>query len=267
MKKVLNESTKTIEVINSYKNQTPFVISIPHSGIYITKEMNDNMMNNVILSNSDWYLNDLYSFLRELGFTVIINNVNRYVIDPNRELSFSQSDNYCKSLMYLKTTFNKDIYKIPPTKDVINERINKYYNDYHNELRKQIESKLEVFNKVILIDLHSFGKDIDTDVVLGNDNNNTMNKDTFSIIKKCFINNGFSVSENIPYKGGYITKKYGSSNGNCESIQIELSYKKYIDDREFIEEELPKINKTIMENCQSKLKEVFISILNVFESY
>ena len=229
--------------------------------------MNDNIMNNVILSNSDWYLKDLYSFLKELEFTVIINNVNRYVIDPNRELSFNQGDNYSNSMIYMKTTFNKDIYKIPPTVDVINERINKYYNDYHNELRKQIESKLEVFNKVILIDLHSFGKDINADVVLGNNNNNSMNKDTFSIIKKCFINNGFTVSENVPYKGGYITKKYGSSNGKCESIQIELSYKKYIDDRKFTEEELPKINKSIMEDCQNKLKEVFISILNNFESY
>ena len=89
-----------------------------------------------------------------------------------------------------------------------------------------------------------------------------MNKKTFDIINNCFINSGFVVSDNVPYKGGYITKKYGHFNGKCESIQIELSYRKYIDDREFDEEELPKINEIIMNSCQSRLKEVFISIKN-----
>ena len=262
MRKILNESINIVTVINDCNDKLPFVISIPHSGLYITKEMNNKLDDNIILSNSDWYLSNLYSFLEDLGFTVVINNVNRYTIDPNRELILNNGNNYYSSLIYMKNTFSKDIYKINPDEEEINDRINKYYKTYHNELQKQIDNKLKTFDKVILIDLHSFGKDINTDIVLGDDNHNTMNENTFDIIKSCFISSGFTVNENVPYKGGYITRKYGSINGKCESIQIELSYRKYIEDREFYEEELPKINKIIMNDCKSRLKDVFTSIIN-----
>ena len=103
--------------------------------------------------------------------------------------------------------------------------------------------------------------------MLGDDNHNTMSEELFDIIKKCFISGDFVVNDNVPYKGGYITRKYGSCNSKCESIQIELSYRKYIDDREFDEEELPKINEVIMNDCKRKLKEVFISIINSYNSF
>jgi N-formylglutamate deformylase/formiminoglutamase len=258
---VLNESIDNITVINSCNNKLPFVISIPHSGLYITKEMNDELNDDVILSNSDWYLKELYSFLEEFGFTVIINNISRYVIDPNRELDLTNRDNYANSLIYMKTTFSKDIYKIIPNEEEIKDRINKYYLTYHDELQKQIDYKLNSFDKVTLIDLHSYGKNIEADVVLGDDNHNTMNKKTFNMIKELFVNNGFTVKDNDPYKGGYITRKYGMNNSRCESIQIELSYKKYIGNRDFDEEELPVIDKKAMNNCEKRLKKVFSLLL------
>lgn len=250
-----------IVVINGNNNKLPFIISIPHSGLYITKEMNDMLNDNAILSNSDWYLKELYSFLEGLGFTVIINNINRYVIDPNRELDLTNKDNYASSLIYLKNTFSNDIYKIIPSEEEIKDRINKYYLTYHDELQKQIDYKLKTFDKVTLIDLHSFGKNINADIVLGDDNHNTMNKKSFDMIKELFIDNGFIVKDNDPYRGGYITRKYGINSGKCESIQIELSYQKYISNRNFGEEELPNIDKVTMNDCKKKLKKVFSSII------
>ena len=267
MRKILKNSTDNITIINDCNDKLPFVISIPHSGLYITKEMNNKLNEDIILSNSDWYLKELYSFLEEFGFTIVINNVNRYTIDPNRELVLKKRKKYSSSFVYTKNTFSNDIYKTNPVEDEINDRIEKYYKTYHNELKKQIDSKLKVFDKVILIDLHSFGKNIGADIVLGDDNHNTMSEELFDIIKKCFISGDFVVNDNVPYKGGYITRKYGSCNSKCESIQIELSYRKYIDDREFDEEELPKINEVIMNDCKRKLKEVFISIINSYNSF
>jgi N-formylglutamate deformylase/formiminoglutamase len=261
MRKIIDDSINSFSIINE-DSKLPFVISIPHSGLYITKEMNDNLVDDIILSNSDWYLNELYSFLEELGFTIVINNINRYTIDVNRELVLNNRDNFSNLLIYMKNTFSKDLYKTNLYDEEINDRITKYYQPYHNELEKQINNKLKLFNKVYLIDLHSFGKDLNTDIILGDNNHSTMNIETFKMIRNCFIKNKFTVSDNNPYKGGYITRKYGLSNSECESIQIELSYRQYIDNREFYEEELPNINKTIMNNCQKRLKKAFISIIN-----
>lgn len=260
MRKILNEKIEIVKVINGNIHKLPFVVSIPHSGLYLTSEMNAKLREKSILANMDWYLPELYSFLEELGFTVIINNVSRYVIDPNRNIDNINSNEYSKSLIYTKTTFNKEMYNTILPQEEIADRMNNVYIPYHKTLKNEISKKLECFTKVYLIDLHSFGKPIETDIVLGNDNGRTMNGALFSHIQKLFINNGFRVAVNNPFNGGYITKHYGDKNKQCESIQIEISYQSYIDKRVFNEEEQPDINNDVMETCQKKLRNIFSDI-------
>lgn len=263
MHKILDKKTKTLNVINNNVNKLPFVISIPHSGLYLTSEMNNKLKKDAILANMDWYLPELYSFLEELGFTVVINNISRYVIDPNRDINSINSENYTKSLIYKKTTFGKEMYKDILLQEETDSRINNFYKKYHETLERIISEKLTHFNKIYLIDLHSFGKQIKKDVVLGNDNGRTMNEQLFQHIQKLFIANGFDVAINNPFSGGYITKHYGDKNQRCESLQIELSYYSYIDKRTFYEEELPSINTDIMKNCQERLKKIFSEISKI----
>lgn len=94
MKKNLNEHTTLLEIKNKTNHEIPVIISIPHSGAYILPEMKHKLTSGIILPNSDWYLPKLYSFLESLGYTVIINNVNRYVIDVNRQIDEKLSDSY-----------------------------------------------------------------------------------------------------------------------------------------------------------------------------
>lgn len=263
LRKLLDNNTEIIKVINENVNKLPFVISIPHSGLYITKEMNKKL-NNVILANMDWYLPELFEFLEKLGFTMVINNISRYVIDPNRDINITNNESYTKSLIYKKTTFDREMYKIPLNKKEIEDRIKRFYENYHNTLNRLIAEKLKWFNKVYLIDLHSFGKQIESDVVLGNDNGNTMNKELVQYINNLFVYNGFSVSVNNPFNGGYITKHYGKTHGKCESLQIELSYFSYIDKRKFYEEEFSYINKDVMNDCQLRLQKIFEKIIKIY---
>ena len=225
--------------------------------------MNNKLKENVILANMDWYLPELYSFLEELGFTVVINNISRYVIDSNRNIEKLNYEKYTESLIYKKTTFNKEIYNKPLAQVEIDYRIDNFYKPYHETLKKEIKKKLTHFNKVYLIDLHSFGKQIGKDIVLGNNNGKTMNKELFYKIYKLFTNNGFQVAINNPYSGGYIIKHYGNKSQQCESLQIEISYSSYIDKRLFYEEELPKINNEIMQYCKKRLKNIFNEIKNI----
>ena len=259
MYKLLNKETEIITVINENLHNLPFVISIPHSGQYITKEMNSKL-NDVILANMDWYLPELYNFLEELDFTVIVNNISRYLIDTNRDINAEDSEEYTKSLIYKKTTFNKEIYKTSLLKEEIKGRINNYYKKYHEILIKLILDKQRYFKKVYLIDLHSFGKQVGADVVLGDNNGKTINNGLINHIKKLFEDNGFHTEINNPFKGGYITKHYGANGKRCESLQIELSYSSYIDKRVFGEEEYPHINRSIMVDCQKRLKKIFVEI-------
>ena len=245
-----------IEIWNNSKNITPIIVSIPHSGTYIPQTMKNKLIDNVILANMDWYLPNLYSFLKDLKITTIINNVSRYVIDPNREIANNiNSSSYVDNYIYTKTTFNNPMYHAELEDKEINTRIAKYYTPYHQALKELINDKLSHFNKIYLIDLHSFGKDIDKDIVLGNKNGQTFSKDSTMFIKDTLENLDFKVNLNMPYSGGYIIKKY--ANNKVETIQLELSYKKYIDNRTFANEEFPMINKRLFIETQRKLRTFF----------
>ncbi|MFS8961997.1 N-formylglutamate amidohydrolase [Lactobacillus delbrueckii] len=47
--------------------------------------MADALLPTAVLANTDWFLRELYDFLPGRGFTVLENNLNRYLIDPNRD--------------------------------------------------------------------------------------------------------------------------------------------------------------------------------------
>lgn len=257
MYKILDEKVEKVKIINDGVHKLPFVISIPHSGLYLTKKMTEQLKDDLILANMDWYLPELYSFLEKLGFTVIINNVSRYVIDVNRDVNGMSFSSYAKALIYMNTTFNKEMYDKMLSWDEIKDRINNFYFFYHENLKRIISEKLEHFAKIYIIDLHSFGKQIEAEVVLGNNNGKTMNEELIQYIRQLFANNGFKVAINDPFRGGYITKNYGNTKGRSESIQIELAYWSYIERRNFEEEYLPCVNKEVMEDCQKRLRKVF----------
>lgn len=255
---ILNANTKKFQLFNENIHTYPFVINIPHSGTLLLEKMYNNLIENTILANMDWYLPQLYSFLSDMGFTVIINNISRYVIDVNRSLDDKNSNfSYNKNLIYIKTTFDKDMYKNTLSQDEMTERIDNYYVPYHKEIEKLLKEKLKYFEKVYLIDLHSFSRNIGSDIVLGNNCGKTTSNNFFEIMKNSLEKCGFIVSSNKPYKGGYITKNYREKFNNCETLQIKLYYGTYIDNREFIEEYKPTVNNNVFYNTQRKMMRVF----------
>lgn len=258
---ILENVEDRFTVLNSSNHEIPIVISVPHSGIYITKEMSNNLVDNLIFSNIDWYLPELYSFLEELGFTVIINNMSRYVIDPNREIDFNiKDDSYINNFVYPTTTFGNDIYKEDITYTEVMDRVEKYYHPYHDLIKEALDEKLKCFDKVYLLDLHSFGNDFGVDVVLGNDYGKTSSNESFSLVKDLLNKYYFKVLDNDHFKGGYITRCYGDKDKKCEAIQLELCYKSYILDREYGNEDFPLIDEETFKNTQERMNKFFIDL-------
>lgn len=262
-RKYLLDLEERFTVLNKDNHKIPVVISIPHSGLLLTKEMNDNLVDDLVLANVDWYLPKLYSFLEELGFTVIINNMSRYVIDPNREIDFNiQDESYIHNFVYPVTTFGKEIYKEDITYTEVMDRVDKYYLSYHSLIEEALEEKFKYFDKVYLLDLHSFGNDLGVDIVLGNDYGKTSSDDAFYLIKDLLNKYYFKVLENDHFKGGYITRYYGNKYKSCEALQIEFCYKSYIFNREYGNEELPLIDEVTFKNAQERMKRFFNNLKN-----
>ena len=264
MRKVLTDSDKTFSIYNKEDNVYPVVISIPHSGTGITPDMDKKLVDDIILPNMDWYLPELYSFLPDMGFTVIINHVSRYVIDPNRNLSGNYEGSYKITPVYQQTTMGQDMYREKLSNKEIQNRINAYYNPYHQMIQNAISQKSRYFSKVLLLDLHSFGLNLDSDIVLGNKVGRSSSGNIFHAVKKMLEKEKFTVNDNAPFPGGFIIGHYGGLQNICEALQIELSYKSYIDNREFVNEEFPEINDSLFKEAQNKMKRFFHALQNSF---
>ena len=255
--RIINDCESSVSVWNRELHELPVVISMPHSGVCITDRMGQNLKSDAILANMDWYLPELYDFLEDMGFTVVINRVSRYVIDPNRELTGGKQPDYTKALIYEKTTFSRDLYRCAPSEAETQERIDRFYQAYHQTLQDLIAEKQKYFDRVYLLDLHSFGKELDADVVLGNCDGRSMSESLTRYIKDLFTANHYTVSLNRPFRGGYIVRHYGSANGRCESLQIELAYRAYIAKRNIGEEAFPQIDGCTMRDGREKLRRIF----------
>ncbi len=256
------------EVSNKLVNEYPIVISIPHSGTLIPQNIRNRMIESIILPNMDWYLPELYSFIPDMGITVIKSNISRYVVDLNRSLDDSDYTGGYHSLVYQRTTFDRGMYKIPLNEDEIKQRIEMYYLPYHYELEQLLREKLTKFPKVYLLDMHSFFADFygkpNGDVILSNRDHETSSPQTMSVLSNNLTSEGYIVTENL-IKGGHITSGYKKIFGkDIECIQMELRYTVYLEKRYFGEEEVNKWDDVLFSCAQQKLKNVF---KNTFEAY
>jgi len=256
------------KIYNEAVDELPVVIDFPHSGTFMPADIQSKLRLDVLLPNVDWFLPELYDFLPQNGFTTLENKVHRYMADPNRDATMTQLDgDYRHEVVYSRSTFGKEIYQQKLTPTEINNRLARFYQPYHEQLQHLIDQKLQKFDKVYLFDLHSFAEyphaetETAADIVLGNKNDTTSSKKLRQILTDQFVGKGYTVSNNYPFSGGYITQHYGQ-NPRVEAIQIELAYHMYIENRYFGEEELTGVDVGTFTTAKNSLQSIMLALLN-----
>lgn len=219
---------KSFNTYNEEKHTYPIVISLPHSGTWISEEMRSSLRKGVVLVNTDWFLPERYDFLIAKGCTVIENRVSRYVADPNRE-SQMVGTNYQETVIYQQSTFGKTLYTEKLSSDIITRRLENYYWSYHQVLQRLIDAKKSRFGKVYLIDLHSFDeypngdKNTPADFVIGNQVDQTSSTKLRKLLTVLLEEVGYSVSNNHSSRGGFITCHFSDLH-KIETMQLEIRY-------------------------------------------
>lgn len=244
--------------INVKSEDSPYIFSFPHSGEFLTPEMEWQLTPKAwkFLPNIDWHLNELYSFLVNYKVSTISTPHSRYVVDINRPLDSERLGNYRRSLIYDTSTWDEEIYDLKPTEEEIDRRIERYYKPYHEELQSLIEEKVRAFGKVYLIDMHSFMGPITADVCIGNRHNVTSSEKFIDKVHDAFELEGFNSVKNDVFIGGYITKSYAVKD-IVECIQIELRYTNYIEEYDLDVRKTPRKNTTLFYETAHKLERVF----------
>jgi formiminoglutamase len=251
-------------VLNENVHRFPVVIDLPHSGTLVPEDIRSSFLNDVCLSNTDWFLPELYDFFPAMGCTVMVNHLSRYVVDMNRSAESASIGDYRKTVVYQENTQGSLLYSSPLDENEISRRVNLYYDPYHQALEKLLCEKLKVYPSVLLMDLHSFFLDFgdggSQDIYLSNRRGFTSSEQTLHGLHESLTAQGYSVIDNANL-GGHIINHYRELFGErIDGVMMELRYTKYIADRYYGEEELTDRDEMLFQSAKQKLKEAFMHL-------
>lgn len=120
-------------------------------------------------------------------------------------------------------------------------RLDHAYFPYHQKLQQIIEQTRHTFGQAILIDCHSMPRCATSsmvvkgggrpDVVLGDRFGASCSREIIDQVEQAFLDQGFSVSRNVPFAGAYIVQHYGRPSVGQHAVQIELDRSLYMDEK------------------------------------
>jgi len=245
--------------IREPRQQTcPILFNSPHSGRHYPQSFVDmsQLSPHEIRKSEDSYVDELFSFVPDIGACLMHAFFPRAYLDLNREAYELDPKMFEGSLPeYVNTHSNRaklglgtiarivsenaDIY---PGKINVEEALNRIetlYHPYHAALENKLTELFQAFGSVLLVDCHSMpAKPFEdkvasaskADIILGNNFNTSCNSSITDLIDYLFSKMGYRVERNYPYAGGFITQKYGHAKSPQQSIQIEINRSLYMNE-------------------------------------
>lgn len=220
---------------------SPLLVSMPHTGTHIPEQLLARMTPAAkLLADTDWHLERLYDFVRELDASVLVATHSRYVVDLNRPpdganlypgkdtTALVPTDTFAKEPLYLSGN--------EPDKSAIEKRIETYWKPYHAKLQSALQAIKERHAYALLWDAHSIFSVVPrffegrlTDFNLGTADGKSCAPGIGETLAGKV--QGYSAVLNGRFKGGYITRRYGDPASGVHAVQLELSEITYMDEQ------------------------------------
>jgi N-formylglutamate deformylase len=250
--------------------KVPIILSVPHRGSVFPDEVKDQYKRSMIKSpdDTDWFVDKLYDFAPSMGITMITANYSRWVIDLNRDPHSKPlySDGRIITGLCPATNFQGEaIYKDERAEVELPEvkrRTELYYKPYHQQIEKLLDETKKKSGKVLLWDCHSIRQSVPTihkekfpDLILGDVDGTSASPGLIEATLGILDHGYYSASHNHPFKGGYITRRYGKPSANQHALQLEMSKINYMDDAEL------KYDKARADKMRTVLKQVFQKLI------
>ncbi|HZN32087.1 MAG TPA: N-formylglutamate amidohydrolase [Xanthobacteraceae bacterium] len=259
MREVKDELDPSFEIIEPPEWQGPVVFNSPHSGnIYPRAFLTTSRLDTATLRRSeDSFVDELVLGVVRRGFPLMRAHFPRCYVDVNREpyeLDPRMFDGRLPSFANTRSMRvagglgtvarvvgdAQEIYgQRIPVDDAI-RRIEGLYKPYHRALRRLFTRVHRDFGAAVLIDCHSMPSTAGSkderpraDVVLGDRYGTSCVTAVAETIEATLRGQGYSVSRNKPYAGGFITEHYGNPAAGLHAIQLEINRALYMDERRF----------------------------------
>jgi N-formylglutamate amidohydrolase len=263
MREFKDELDPAFEIIEPAEWRGPVLFNSPHSGnVYSHAFLTASRLDISTLRRSeDSFVDELAIGVVRRGYPLMRAHFPRCYVDVNREpyeldprmfegrlpsFANTRSMRVAGGLGTVARVVGdaQEIYgQRIPVDDAIG-RIEGLYKPYHRALRRLFTRIHRDFGTAVLIDCHSMPSTAGSkderpraDVVLGDRYGTSCVPPVAEMIESVLRGQGYSVSRNKPYAGGFITEHYGNPAAGLHAIQLELNRALYMDERRY--ERLP----------------------------
>jgi N-formylglutamate deformylase len=254
-----DELDPPFEILEPASGYGPVVFNSPHSGnVYPHAFLTASRLDVGTLRRSeDSFVDELVVGVVGRGFPLMRAHFPRCYVDVNREpyeLDPRMFDGRLPSFANTRSMRvagglgtvarvvgdSQEIYgQRIPVDDAI-RRIEGLYKPYHRALRRLFTRVHRDFGAAVLIDCHSMPSTAGAkderpraDVVLGDRYGTSCVAAVAETIETTLRNQGYVVSRNKPYAGGFITEHYGNPAVGLHAIQLEINRALYMDERRY----------------------------------
>jgi N-formylglutamate amidohydrolase len=259
------EAQGPFDVRRPERQSLPIVLASPHSGRdYPEDFVASSRLDPLTLRRSeDSFVDEIFGSAPALGVPLISARFPRAYVDPNREpfeldpamfadvlpdYANVRSPRVAAGLGTIARVVanGADIYRDKLTFAEALKRIRGFYWPYHRALKDLIEQTRDRFGYCVLIDCHSMPSiggpaDYDSaggrqrvnrvDVVLGDCHGTACATELIDTASATLARQGYRVTRNSPYSGGFVTRHYGRPSEGLHALQIELNRMLYMDEK------------------------------------
>lgn len=224
-----------------YPGHAPLLISMPHLGTTIPTELRGAYVTRALATeDTDWHLNQLYDFVADLGASLLMPQVSRYVIDLNRPPDDAPMYPGASNTELCPTRFftGEPLYRPGAEPDLAERQRRRqvFWQPYHEALAGELQRLRDLHGHVLLWDAHSIRSQIPwlfagrlPDLNFGTADGSSADASIAAgLMRACAGQQVFGHVLNGRFKGGYITRRYGAPKQGVHAVQLEMCQHLYM---------------------------------------
>lgn len=261
-----------MELWKRHPGTTPVLIDVPHCGTHVPPDIaRDLAPAGMRLLDTDWHVETLYAFAPKLGAGLFHATHSRYVADLNRDPDgvplYPGADN--TEVCPLRSFHDAELW-LPgraPDAAEVKRRVDAYWRPYHAALAAEIAAVTARHGYCVLLDGHSIFSEVPRffagrlpDLNLGTADGRSCAPSLQARAAAALgAAAGFTHVVNGRFKGGYITRHYGTPKKGVHAIQLEMAQAIYMDQGPpftFRNDLAPKVTATIRSMIRAALESI-----------
>ena len=225
-----------------HRGTAPLLVSVPHCGTALPDDVRAALCERAIgVEDTDWHLDQLYGFVRDLGASFLVPRFARYAIDLNRPPDDAPMYPDASNTGLCPATFfdGTPLYAPGGAPDAggIAARRARWWQPYHDALAGELAAIRARHGHAILLDGHSIRSRIPwlfdgklPDFNLGTASGTSCVPELRESAARALTTRGYTLAVDGRFKGGYITRHYGDPARNVHTLQLEMCQCTYMDE-------------------------------------